>query len=229
MLKEILAAWDEGSLMRDAVQKLGQMMLDVEYLYNHAWETCLGQTVADEVGPEVKKHDQAVNQAERDIRKMLLEHLSLNPGKDVSGCMAVLIMAKDAERLGDHARNVFDLGVRAAGKAKEMRLFAQFDAIAPQLGAQLPRLQRGIRESDEVLAHEVIARYQAIKQELKDLTRALWETPDLTGFEGVWCAHLVRYLKRINAHQGNVASGIIFPLHNIDFVSRGLREEEKDR
>jgi len=40
---------------------------------------------------------------------------------------------------------------------------------------------------------------------------------------------IARYLKRVNAHIGNTASGVIFPLENIDFVSRGLKEEEKDR
>ena len=79
MLKEIMAAWGDGSIMREAVQKLGQMIVDVEYVFNHAWETCLGQTVPDAISEQVREHDRAVNQAERDIRRILAEHLTINP------------------------------------------------------------------------------------------------------------------------------------------------------
>jgi phosphate uptake regulator len=228
MLKDFLKAWADGGLMKQAVGKLGGMLGDVEYEFNHAWETCLGQTVAEKIADQVKAHDKAVNAAEREIRRLVVEHLTINPGRDVSGCLALLLMAKDAERLGDHARNVFDIGCRLEGRLDELEFGAACGRFAGEISALLPMLQRAVVESDEGLTHEILERYQALKNSIKE-TNADLQNSSLAAAEAVPVALLLRYFRRINAHLGNIASGIIFPLENIDFVSRGLREEEKER
>ena len=42
-----------------------------------------------------------------------MEHLSGSPGQDVSGCLAIVLMAKDLERLGDHCRNIYELASKS--------------------------------------------------------------------------------------------------------------------
>jgi phosphate uptake regulator len=239
MLKEIAELWRDSKLMQEVIQKLAEMVADSEYVFVHAWEVCRGQAVASETKGPLREHDRAVNRNEREIRRMLVEHLSINPGKDTSGCLALLIMAKDAERLGDHGRNIFDVAARAEGKLREVGLFNDLDGVCERIARVFPVLQRAILDSDEALAHEILDLYQGIKEDLKGLQDKLFDADlglqqslfgaDLSAPQAVMTTLMVRYLMRINAHMGNIASGIIFPIQNIDFVSRGLKEEQKDR
>jgi len=91
----------------------------------------------------------------------------------------------------------------------------------------LPKLQLAILESSEQVAHEVLAQYQELKPQIRGLYDALLGLETPTTREAVATALLVRSFTRINAHIGNATSGVIFPLENIDFVTRGLRQERQ--
>lgn len=228
MLKELVAYWRDSGIMMDAIAKLGEMITTAEYVYTHAWEACKGQAVLQKIAIPLKEKDKRVNSAEREIRKLLVEHLSLRPGQDASGCLAVMIMAKDAERIGDHGRNIFDLAVQSEGTIPHMGLFDAMEAVSVPLTAQFDLLKQAVLESDEELAHEVLDQYQGLKSSIAQMQGSLY-TSDFQGREAVVSALLVRAFKRINAHIGNIASGVIFPLENIDYVGRGLKEEKKGR
>ena len=227
MLKDIAMLWKDDSPMRKVVDILGEMVTAGEYVFNRAWEVCLGQAVVDATRGPLKGRDKEVNRMEREVRRRLLEHLSINPGEDASGCLALMIMAKDLERVGDHGRNLFELAARAEHGVAGMKLFERMKPISEKIIVYFPKLRRAILESSEEVAHEILADYQELKGPIKDLQAALFST-DMPSGEAVISTMLTRTLMRINAHIGNAASGVIFPLENIDFVSRGLRKEAED-
>jgi phosphate uptake regulator len=227
MLKKIRALWKDDSLMGEVVQTLGNMVSDAEYVYTHAWEACTGQAVIEATKGPLAQHDKAVNRGEREIRRKVVEHLTINPGQDASGCMAVMIMAKDIERIGDHGRNIFNVAARITCDIPEFMIFDRLAAVHGRIGELLPDLNRAILDSDEVLTHDILRRYTENKQEAKKLIGSLPDL-DVPGREAVASTLLCRFHVRVNAHIGNAASGVIFPVENIDFVSRGLKREEKD-
>ncbi len=224
MLSEIAKAWRADGLMHDVIEELAQMIADCDYVFTHAWEACIGQAVISATEGPVRERDKAVNRGERDIRRMLLEHLTINPQGDASGCLAVMAMAKDAERLGDLARDVFKIGALLEGKVRELKYYDRIAAIQSKIAENLPRLERAIRDSDSDLTHEILDAYKSVKPDLKAINREILDD-ELPTREAVLTSRLVQTLARVNAHLGNTASGIIFPLQNIDFVSRGLRQE----
>lgn len=228
MFKEIKALWRKESVMSQVVDKMAGMVENAHYVFTHAWETCRGEAVADKIRHSIKDHDKAVNIGERESRKLLVEHLTINPGEDVSGCLAVMIITKDLERLGDHARNIFTVADKYDGRIPGFRYFDELDEVYEQLNKMLPKLQRALHDFDDDLAREILDDYQAVKPLVKTLQNTLFEV-DLPSREAVTTMLLNRYMMRINAHIGNATSGIIFPIENIDFVSRGLRQEEKER
>lgn len=224
MLKQIRKLWSDGSIMLDAVDRLRQMVSDGQYVYTHAWEIGTGHAVADKLAEPIREHDKAVNRGERRIRRMIVEHLSINPGQDVAGCMAVMLMAKDIERIGDHARNIYGVLAGLDTPVTKFRLFDKLDAVQKAVGALLPKLERAVTESDEGEANEILAMYQENKKLLKELQATVFQT-EMPTSEAVPATLLMRYFTRVNAHIGNAASGVIFPIENIDFVSRGQKEQ----
>lgn len=228
MLKEIRALLKDGSSMYEVIQRLVQMTTDAEYVYTRGWEVCIGQAVIDRTEPEVRNHDKEINRNERAVRRLIVEHLSINPGQDVSGCLAVLLMAKDVERVGDHSRNIFTVGAETSGGIADFKCFPKLEALHNRIGELFPLLRDAIQESNEKTANDILELYQRIKPDIKALSAGLYEQ-DAPAREAVAATLLTRYHMRINAHIGNAASGVIFPLENIDFVSRGMRQAEKDR
>lgn len=226
MLKIIAQCWQGGGIMHDVIERLARMIVDAEYVYTHAWEVCTGQAVIDATEEPIRERDKAVNRQEREIRRMLLEHLTINPGHDASGCLAVMSMAKDIERTGDLAEDLFRLGARIEGNARKLKYFKRLSALQQQIAPNFPRLERAIRESSDDLAHEILDAYNAAKPECKQLREDLFND-ELPTREAAVTVLMIHTFTRINAHIGNTATGVIFPLENIDFVSRGLREEGK--
>ena len=78
-------------------------------------------------------------------------------------------------------------------------------------------------ESDTNIARKILKEYAPIKGECNGILRDLF-SEELPTREAVATALLSRYLKRINSHMSNIASGIIYPLDQIDFVRGDILE-----
>jgi phosphate uptake regulator len=217
MLRQIIAIWKGETFMNKVVERFGEMLDDAEYVFNHAWGVLVGKMVIEQVRQPLYDKDMAINQYEREIRRMLAEHLSINPKQDVSGCLAMMSLIKDAERIGDYSKNIFELGVVLEGNVEEMKYLKNFSAIQEKISRHFPKLKRSFLESDEKIAQEILDDYPAIKEQCKNILNDLF-TEKLSTKEAVSTAILVRSLKRINSHMSNIASGIVYPLDRIDFV-----------
>lgn len=223
MLKKIVHLWKKQGVMIKAVETFGQMLEDCGYVFNESWHVFTGVAQIDEHKERIHERDIAVNKAEREIRRLLVEHLTINPGQDVSGCLALMSMAKDAERIGDYAKNIFDLASLIGESRTRLRHLDQILEIRDRISTNMTRLKTAFLDSDEKAAHEILESYTAIKKDINGLLHGLFGE-DLPTLEALGTVLLLRYLKRINSHVSNVASGIIFPIDKIDFVRGGLLE-----
>jgi|GEM_PF-2329939 len=227
MLKQLARIWKDGGLMDDVIVELAHMVADARYVYTHAWEVCSGQAVISATEEPVRAHDKAVNRQERQVRRMLVEHLTINPRTDAAGCLAIMTMAKDLERIGDLAKDIFRLGVAMEGKGRELKYFDGLDALQRELGANFPRLERAVRSSGTEAVDDIFASYNAIKPQCRTLQEQLM-ADELSTRDTAVTVLMLHLFSRINAHIGNAATGLVFPIEDIDFVSRGLRRAGKN-
>lgn len=221
MLREIIAIWRHQEFMNKVVEEFGQMLQDDEYIFANAWGAIEGRLNIAKIKEDIRARDKSVNEREREIRRRLLEHLSLNPTQDVSGCLVMMSLVKDAERLGDYAKNIFDLSVVLKGGAKEMKYFQRLSNIRGRMEGHLKQLQEAFLEGKEGLAQKILDDYAPIKNDCSGVLDDLFED-ELPTREAVATAMLSRFLKRINSHICNIASGLIYPVDRIDFVRGGI-------
>jgi phosphate uptake regulator len=217
MFKKILGLWKEDNFMERVVEKFGEMLYDAEYVFDCAWRSIIGQMVIDEVRQQVYDKDININKDEREIRRMLAEHLSINPKQDVSGCLVMMSLIKDAERIGDYSKNIFDLAIMLEGDAKEMKYMDRLSSVQRKISQHFPLLQRAFLESNEEAACTVLQNYESIKSECKGLLIDLFDDK-LPLREAVTTTILIRSFKRINSHMSNIATGMVYPMDKIDFV-----------
>lgn len=223
MLKEIIALWKGETFMQKVVREFGEMLSDDEYLYTLAWEAFLGRADIERTMKPFYEKDISVNKREREIRRMLAEHLSIHPRQDISGCLAMMSLVKDAERIGDHSKNIFEIAIVLRGVFGEMKYIERLSSIQKRIADRFPLLRGAFLESDEDAAKRILNDYGAIKAECNKILSELL-SEEMPTREAVATALLSRYLKRINSHMSNIASGLVYPLDQIDFVRGGILE-----
>jgi hypothetical protein len=116
MLRQIITLWKGESFIKRVIEGFGEMLSDVEYLYTHAWDAFIGKLAIDEVRQPFYDKDGAVNRHEREIRRMLAEHLSIHPRHDISGCLVMMSLVKDAEK-DSGPLSIVKKGLPQAGRA----------------------------------------------------------------------------------------------------------------
>lgn len=223
MFKELIGLWKKHGLLTQVIEEFSQMLNDDGYVFSNAWRALQGKVAIQEIEKSIRERDKSVNQRERKIRRMLVEHLSLNPRQDVSGCLAMMSLVKDAERVGDYSKNIFDVGVLLKGHAREMKYFDRLSGIQDRIWNRLSQLERAFPSGDERLAKEILAGYAEIKNDCSQVLEDLF-SDKLETQEAVSTALLSRFLKRINSHISNITSGIVYPIDQIDFVRGGISD-----
>lgn len=223
MASEIIKMMRGTSLIKRALNEFVAMIGNCEYLYNEAWRVLRTQDVIERIPQYFYDKDMEVNAQEKEIRRLLFEHLSVNPLHDLSGALALMSLIKDAERIGDYSKNMYETGILYKGSMKTIKFFDRLAANQIEIAGNFPKLKKAFENSDAKLAEEILKKYAPIKKECDDLLYALFEA-SLSTNEAIVTGLLTRYFKRINSHVSNIASGIVYPLNEIDFVRGDILE-----
>ncbi|HVR32600.1 MAG TPA: PhoU domain-containing protein [Acidimicrobiia bacterium] len=172
-------------------------------------------TSAREIGHEVRKTDREVNKAERSIRRELVVHVSVQAGANLPLVLVYMSIIKDIERIGDYAKNIWDVAVAVEGRSE-----------GPDLTALRPLFDRTIAlvsEIGELYAARDVERATATLNKCDDWLDEYDATVDALMLStkpstiGVPEALLNRHLKRITAHLMNVLTAVVMPIDRLDY------------
>ena len=109
MFRQLMKIWSEQAFSSRIVEEFLFMLDSSEEMLSYAFKTLTKKGEAKGFQKKIYKKDQSINLKEQDIRKQVLVHLSTNPGCNLSACLALISITKDAERLGDYIKNLFEL------------------------------------------------------------------------------------------------------------------------
>ncbi len=212
-----------SNLVKKAIDLFIKMINGDEYLYNEAWRVITTEETIDRIPQYFYDRDIEVNNLEKEIRRLPFEYLSIRPGHDTSGCLALMSLIKDAERIGDYSKNIFEAGILYEGNIRNMKFFERIVPTQKKISESLSVLAKAFKNSDVKLAEGILRNYQPIKRDCDKILNELFEQ-QVSPNEAVVTAMLSRYFKRINSHISNIASGIVYPLNEIDFVRGDILE-----
>ena len=216
MFRELLAAWRKTDPLKEMYESLISMLEAGEWMFVEAWKDAVTGKVRPEVKEEIYRRDIEVNRAERAIRKRIVEHLAIQPGVDIPACLILMSVVKDAERIGDYCKNIFDAAKSEAEPLSKCEFFASFQDIQKEITGMFATTREALTKSDATLGNEVIVEERNIGARCEALIDRL-STNDLTARVAVPWALVARYLKRVSAHLGNLASSLVMPLHKLDY------------
>jgi phosphate transport system protein len=199
---------------------LVQMLRDGRTVYDASMDAVFGGGKSPETRQTVKQTDREINQAQRDVRRTLLMHLAVS-GADLPTGLAYMSVVKDAERVGDYAKNVYDL-------AKYGAEFATTDDrdelvhFRSAVGDLILEAANVFESDDEERARHLLEKADGFLDEYDTRIRATARS-DATAFDAVTRALYFYYLKRITAHVMNLMTSLVLPLDQLDYY-----DEAKD-
>ncbi|MBN2241030.1 MAG: hypothetical protein JW712_14770 [Dehalococcoidales bacterium] len=223
MTRELINILRGLPLVKKTIQRFLDMLVTDEYLYNEVWRIISTEEEVDHIPQYFYDKDIEVNNAEKDIREMILKHLSFHPNHDISGSLVLISLVKDAERIGDYTKNIFEAGILYHGSIKNMVFFDRLLPVQKRISGSFPVLHEAFKNSDKKKASEILRNYASVKRECDKILYAVF-SQELSSNEAIVTAMMSRYLKRINSHISNIASGILYPLSEIDFVTGDILE-----
>jgi phosphate transport system protein len=195
-----------------------EMITTGRHMLELAGRALLGEASVAAVRDDLFASDRLIDTTEQKLRRDLMVHASVGGSADFPTCLVLMSIAKDAERIGDYCKNLFDVAVlHVIGPDHP-----QHDRIADIQARALEAVSGMIatyRAQDLEAARRQIKRAGQIEDECDARINALITDPDEVALSGpaVATALALRYQKRIVSHAMNIATSIVMPADKIDF------------
>ncbi len=220
MFRQLYSALTSENTLNMAFEDLTQMLEHGAWMFDRANEVLHSTVAADEVRQPLYERDRAINELERSIRRKVLRHLTVNPGHDVAICLALMSVAKDAERIGDYCKNVFEVGHFYSEGFHVPKYQDPLNAMAEQMTGMFGMVIKGTRDSDERQARQALTKAVEMRANCDRLIQELFRDEAKIEFhEAVAYSLLARHYKRVAAHLANIATAVLGKLEDLDFYS----------
>ena len=171
---------------------------------------------------EVRSTDREINEAQAAVRRALMIHAAVN-SSDLPLVLQYASIVKDAERVGDYAKNLYDLARYGADfdtAADRDELLAYRDAV----GNLILEAAAIFEATNTERAQTLINKADGFLDQYDAHVKAMFTT-DLSSQDAVARALYYRFLKRTTAHIMNVLTALVQPLDRLDYYD----EAKEDR
>jgi phosphate uptake regulator len=216
MLKELLAIFTADAPLPAATKDFNKMLKLTREMLLEASAVYWGQHQTPKQRTRLYKKDVKVNKLERRIRKQLVAHLSGPQKSAVPYALLLMSLVKDVERVGDYAKNLLEARDLLEGDLPDDELVAELGEIRQNVELLAQEAPDVFVNGDEERATELTVEGRSVSKRCDDL---VWEIAHSSYAPSVavpmtLCA---RYYKRIESHLLNLLSGVIMPLHKLDY------------
>ncbi len=224
MLKELLQAWRGRNTLRLMMDQLDQMLAHDRWMFQQAADTYWRQQDWKEVEAPLYGRDKQVNELERSIRREVVRHLTLHsPGEDVPACLVLMSVVKDAERIGDYCKNIFEVGKVFQYEYTAPRYLEPLKDVGRSILEMFDRTREAFRESNSEKARSVTNQFEAIRRKCDlIIEQLLRQKEELPTDEAVSYSLMCRHMKRVSAHLANIATSVFAPIEDLDFMDERL-------
>tara|TARA_B100001029_G_scaffold142126_1_gene121688 strand:- start:64 stop:567 length:504 start_codon:yes stop_codon:yes gene_type:complete len=164
--------------------------------------------------------DKKINHFERDVRRKIMTHLTVNPQQDLSSGLVLVSVVIDIERMGDYTKNIYDLAVKYPEKLSTGKYEDTISKMEDDVKNYLNQTIDAFKNQDIELGRKLMEEYKtdisSVSNEIVNEVVASKDSELSAGQASALCLYL-RYLKRISAHSRNLVSSIVNPFERIGY------------
>ncbi|MBD3336444.1 MAG: hypothetical protein GF355_13095 [Candidatus Eisenbacteria bacterium] len=207
--------------LRELLEMFAEMLLDSRWMYDEVLNIYAGSKEPETVEKELFARDRKINATEREIRRRLVEYLAINQNPNVGACLVLMSVAKDAERLGDYVKNLFNIAEHAQhAEASNPELDLQLHQLRSRALPLFDATRAAFLSPEESLAQHSLESAQRLAKESEKLVWEIAERTDITPKAAVLHALSARHVKRIVSHLANIATAAIQPVDWLDYTEK---------
>jgi phosphate uptake regulator len=206
--------------------EFGQMLDAGRHIFDAAANAFLGGTELDVIRQDLFDTDKRINRAEQQIRREIVVHAAVHGAASFPSCLVLMSVVKDAERVGDYAKNIFDLAEVMPHPPQ-----GAYRQDLVELKDRISQLMSRCRETFDTqqleMAQALIDDARAIEDHCDECVAKLVKEGEETELAAVY-ALAYRYFKRVASHVFNVATTVVQPIDKIDFSDSSEDSKNSD-
>lgn len=158
--------------------------------------------------------DAKINKSEQHLRRSVLEHLAVDPQRELVFSLKLLSVVHEAERIGDLAKSLEKTG-RLANKPRMGAHVQPLRTIRDRILQMFEHAREGFAESELDPARKLMAEHEGIKDDVTQYLNNLAGCDDITPNEAIVYAMSARLISRVSSHLSNIASAVASPFDQI--------------
>lgn len=197
------------------------MLRDGHEVYSTATDALFGGGKSKATKKEVRSTDRGINEAQREVRRELMMHAAVSEAVNLPLVLSYMSVVKDAERIGDYAKNIYDL-VRYGTDFEHVADRDQLYAYRQAVGDLILEAASVFEVRDENRAAELVDKADGFLDEHDAEVKLAYNSEGPVS-DAVARALYFRFLKRITAHIMNLLTALVMPVDQLDYY-----DEAKD-
>jgi phosphate transport system protein len=175
----------------------------------------------------IYKQDIQLNKLQRRVRKQIITHLTLNTGQGHAAYGLLLMsLVKDVERIGDYCKNLVEIYDEGGGALPDDDNTAELREIRAIIEESLQAADRVFARSDTPTALDLMRQGRDVNRRCDALVTRIAQS-DYNAATTTTLVLGARYYKRIQSHLLNVLSGVVMPLHKVDYYDEDALPGER--
>ena len=215
MLRQLINAWRGRDLLSEMLDDFQHMLRDGEWMFRTVGAVLVREEKPETVHDEFFARDKEINRHEKDIRRRIVEHLSLRRDADVPACLVLMSVVKDAERIGDFCKNLYEVACLYTMNFDHGRYITPLKQLRSDVEGLFSKARTAFAEADGVTAREVIGEATNLAKRCDEMIERLIHDK-LPTQKAVAYTLLSRYFKRVAAHLSNICTSVTGPVHEMD-------------
>lgn len=216
MFKNLLSFWKGKEFLAQVFEEFKDMLDQTECMYKMVCSTLLDNVEEPDLKEKIYEIDKRVNRLQKDIRKRIVEHLSLQPTVDVPACLLLMSVVKDAERLGDYSKNLYEV-TGLLQKPIDRSVFSQyFGELDKDILTLFRQTKEAFMEADRSKAESSWNDEHRLAIQCDRIVKQVVKS-NLSVNEAVCFVLIARHFKRLVAHLVNIATSVILPISDLDY------------
>ncbi len=218
MFKKWLAIFKKDTLM-DRAYRRSFKMLDITLdMFREARES-LRNRDDSEIDLKIKERDKQVNSYEREVRRMVFNHLAVQGTIDLPSGLALVSIIIDIERIGDYTKNMVELALDHPGRLHGGQFEEDLKRMEEAVEGNFITTKKCFADEDSALALALLEKYawvnDACDDRVKDVVQE--KDPSIRPGDAAAMTLYIRFLKRVNSHLRNITTSVVNPFDRIGF------------
>jgi len=227
MLRELISIFKGDNPLGRMGDNFAKMLNLTQAQTVRAGKIFFGKPPSPEERTAIYKSDVKVNKLERKIRKQVIAHLSVaGNSADVPYSLLLMSLVKDVERIGDYTKNLAEVLDVSGTVLPDDETTAELREIRNGVESTIEAIAEVFANSDQEGAVELIRQGRDTSHRCDALLNRIAKS-DHDAATTVALTLGTRFYKRIGAHLLNILSGVVMPLHKLDYYDEKVLEEPR--